>query len=70
VEVTLEADGAILDFVPAETDPETPRDRLIPGTLFSAAGYRVSLTEGLVLGTHSSDGSRGNSGQDGSDDQS
>ena len=41
----LEADGAILDSVPAETDPERPKERFIPATRFSGAGFRVSLSQ-------------------------
>jgi len=69
-EVLLEADGAVLDLAPAEIDPERPKDRSIPAARFSAAGFRVSLSRRLVLQTHPSESSRGNSGQNGSDKQS
>ena len=68
-EVLLDADGAILDLAPAEIDSERPKDIFIPAARFSAAGFRVSLSRRMELGTHSSESSRGNSGQDGSDEQ-
>jgi hypothetical protein len=70
VEALLEADGAMLDFAPAEIEAETPKERSIPGTRFSAAGFRVSLSRDNCTRTHSGTGSGGEGGQDRSDEQS
>jgi hypothetical protein len=44
-EALLEADGAILDFALAETEAETPRERFMPRTRLSPAGFRVSVLQ-------------------------